>query len=308
MSNATNEALRGFPFSSAGWSEVGRDLVNGAWAVARTVVVLVGCVSLLVTATLLASGEARGRLVERVVEVVVTLPQTALAFAQRGIELRSVANMVEVEVAVVPVAAEPQQKFVTQYLARRYRVADEAVRRIVAAAYESGRSLGLDPLLILAVTAIESSMNPFAESAMGAQGLMQVMTRVHADKFEVHGGDHAALDPVANLRVGSTILKDLVQRGGSVERGLQLYVGAGNLPDDGGYAARVLAEHGRLATAAAGRVERAIAAGRSPVAAAEVKPGPGEVAGSKGMTTEAKPIVPVSDTGHGRPEPSDAAT
>jgi soluble lytic murein transglycosylase-like protein len=143
---------------------------------------------------------------------------------------------------------------VTQYLARRYRVADEAVgawsRRPIAQA----RTQALDPLLILAVMAVESSMNPFAQSSVGAQGLMQVMTRVHADKFEAHGGDHAALDPIANIHVGSAILKDLVRRGGSVERGLQLYVGAGNLPDDGGYGSRVMAERARIQLAATGKV------------------------------------------------------
>jgi hypothetical protein len=82
---------------------------------------------------------------------------------------------------------------------------------------------------------------------------------VHSDKFADHGGDHAALDPIANLRVGSAILRDLIRRGGSVERGLQLYVGAGNLPDDGGYAARVLAEQARIRIAAAGRAREAIA-------------------------------------------------
>jgi hypothetical protein len=100
---------------------------------------------------------------------------------------------------------------------------------------------------------------------------MQVMTRVHADRFEAHGGQLAALDPVANMKVGTSILSDLIVRGGSVERGLQLYVGAGNLPDDGGYGARVLGERSRLALAASGKVDAAIAAGRTAVAS-EQKP------------------------------------
>ncbi|MCS7101781.1 MAG: lytic transglycosylase domain-containing protein [Burkholderiaceae bacterium] len=162
---------------------------------------------------------------------------------------------------------DPAQVHVAQYLSRRYRVAESALRPVVAAAYEAGRELGLDPLLILAVTAIESSLNPFAESAMGAQGLMQVRTRLHAEKFEAHGGEQAALDPIANIKVGSAILSDLIRRGGSVERGLQLYVGAGNLPDDGGYAARVLAEHARLRLAASGKPDAALAAAMRAAAA-----------------------------------------
>ena len=159
-----------------------------------------------------------------------------------------------------PRGAEPAQEHVTRYLSRRYRVAENAVRQIVGQAFSTGRSLGVDPLLILAVTAIESSLNPFAQSPLGAQGLMQIMTHVHSDKFAAHGGDHAALDPIANLKVGSEILRDLIRRGGSVERGLQLYVGAGNMPDDGGYATRVLDEMGRIKLAASGGVREALAA------------------------------------------------
>jgi soluble lytic murein transglycosylase-like protein len=108
----------------------------------------------------------------------------------------------------------------------------------------------MDPTLILAIMAIESSFNPFAQSAVGAQGLMQVMTTVHTDKYENFGGQNAAFDPVSNLRVGVRVLKECIERAGSIEGGLRYYVGAANLPTDGGYAAKVLAEHQRLRLAA----------------------------------------------------------
>lgn len=56
------------------------------------------------------------------------------------------------------------------------------------------------------------------------------------------------LDPVANIHVGSTILKDCINRRGSFNGGLACYVGATG-PDDGGYGAKVLAERRRLALA-----------------------------------------------------------
>jgi hypothetical protein len=107
--------------------------------------------------------------------------------------------------------------------------------------------------LILAIVAIESRFNPFAQSPVGAQGLMQVMTRVHDKKYEAFGGTHAAFDPVSNLRVGVQVLKECIGRAGSVYDGLRHYVGAANLPTDGGYASKVLGEQRHLNDVAAGK-------------------------------------------------------
>jgi hypothetical protein len=102
--------------------------------------------------------------------------------------------------------------------------------------------------------AVESSFNPFAQSHVGAQGIMQVMTHVHADKYQNFGGTLAAFDPVTNLRVGVKVLQECIARAGSVQGGLKLYVGAGNVDNDSGYADKVLSEHDRLQKVAKGRV------------------------------------------------------
>ncbi len=153
----------------------------------------------------------------------------------------------------MPSATAKEEQRVSSWLARRYRIASSASKMLVEAAYTSSHEVRIDPLLILAVMAIESRLNPFAESPVGAQGLMQVMAKVHHDKFQDHGGVKAALNPVANIKVGALILKDYVRRGGSVEAGLKLYVGAGNMDGDGGYGNKVLAEYQRLQDVAAGK-------------------------------------------------------
>lgn len=172
-------------------------------------------------------------------------------------ELRAQA---EPEAAQRVTAADPtqlnrSQALVANHLSRRYKVALEPVARLVLEAWHAGERARIDPTLVLAVMAVESSFNPFAQSPVGAQGLMQVMTRVHDDKYEAFGGQRAAFDPVSNLKVGVQILKDCIQRGGGVNEGLRCYVGAPSGEEDNGYTARVLSEQEQL---------RAVLAGRSP--------------------------------------------
>jgi soluble lytic murein transglycosylase-like protein len=180
----------------------------------------------------------------------------AAADAQDSVFMQA-ANLTEpplsADNATRPAADARQQERVTNWLSKRYRVAEDAIDMLVSSAYLTAGEMKLDPLLILSVMAIESRFNPFAESPVGAQGLMQVMSKVHRDKFEDHGGVKAALDPVANIRVGSQILKEYVTRGGSVEAGLKLYVGAGAFDTDFGYGAKVLAEYQRLQEVAKGK-------------------------------------------------------
>ena len=146
-----------------------------------------------------------------------------------------------------------QQARLAQWISRRYRVAPEPISALVQEAWETGRRARLDPTLILAIMAIESRFNPFAQSQVGAQGLMQVMTRVHDNKYESFGGTYAAFDPLTNLRVGVQVLKESIARGGSVEEGLRHYVGAALLDDDGGYVSKVVSEQGHMRAVLDGR-------------------------------------------------------
>jgi soluble lytic murein transglycosylase-like protein len=190
--------------------------------------------------------------------------------------------------AVQPVNVAPspmlgtdiQQKRVTEWLSKRYRVAGDATNMLVSAAYLTAKEINLDPLLILAVMAIESRFNPFAESPVGAQGLMQVMSKVHHDKFAEMGGAQAALNPVANIRVGSLILKEYVSRGGSVEAGLKRYVGAAKMETDAGYGAKVLGEYDRLKAVASGK-RISVYASMASRTAPKVQPIPDAIDGTK---------------------------
>lgn len=159
----------------------------------------------------------------------------------------------ERKVAEKPKVLSSQQAAVASWISKKYSVAQEPVGTLVAEAFDIGHQVKLDPTLILAIMAIESGFNPFAQSPVGAQGLMQVMTQVHHDKYAKIGGRLAAFDPIANLRVGVKVLQDCITRAGSIEGGLKYYVGAANLESDGGYANKVMAERARLLAVVGGK-------------------------------------------------------
>jgi soluble lytic murein transglycosylase-like protein len=158
--------------------------------------------------------------------------------------------------AVVPLRSLPRdQAAVASWLSRKYRVGAAPVAALVAEAHALRMKNAPDPLLILAVMAIESNFNPFVQSPAGAKGLMQVVTDVHAARFDRFGGAACVFDPRINLRVGAEVLRDCIAlKGGSVEDGLRFYFGGVNAEEETGYPARVLAERERLRQIAAGAV------------------------------------------------------
>jgi len=186
---------------------------------------------------------------------------------------------VERATAADPKTLPRQQAAVAQWLSKRYRVAAEPVSRLVLEAWAAGHKLGLDPTLILAVMAVESSFNPFAQSTVGAQGLMQVMTHVHDDKYQAFGGVRAAFDPVANLRVGVQVLKECIGRTGNLEAGLRAYLGAVNISDGSAYVGKVLSEQIHLRQVADGR-NVSVTASNVPNPAAKSLPAATPAAGS----------------------------
>jgi soluble lytic murein transglycosylase-like protein len=157
-------------------------------------------------------------------------------------------SAVVAEGAIEPTAETPlqrEQRFMTDYIAKRYRVSESAVSSYVAAAYRAGEQYSLDPLLILAVMAVESRYNPVAESGVGAKGLMQVMPKFHAEKLADHGGEQALLEPEVNIEVGARILREYQRRFHDTEAALQMYAGAFDEPTSQ-YANKVFAEKARL--------------------------------------------------------------
>jgi soluble lytic murein transglycosylase-like protein len=142
-------------------------------------------------------------------------------------------------------AEEGRYRALSEFVARRYRVSQDVAFDLVSLAHQEGKRLQLDPLLIIAVIAIESRFNPIAESVAGAKGLMQIIPKYHTDKLEEFGGVQAVFDPATNIQVGSRILREYIRHTGNVGIALQMYAGALGDGEDQ-YTTKVMNERQRL--------------------------------------------------------------
>jgi soluble lytic murein transglycosylase-like protein len=143
-------------------------------------------------------------------------------------------------------ALSPGELRVAKFIHQQYQIANEAAEEITTVAADVGKTVGLDPMLLLAVMAIESRFNPIAESQTGAKGLMQIIPQFHLQKVSQLGaGTDDVLQPWINVLVGAQILREYVTRAGSLDGGLQWYNGASN-DETKSYASRVLAERDRF--------------------------------------------------------------
>jgi hypothetical protein len=225
--------------------QIGSDIAQGFFDVTHNSFAMLGLGVAFVVIALTARADLREAAEGQLMALLVERQEANLSYG----EPKAVARATALNPADLP---QPQAAL-AHWLSRKYSVAPEPVAALVAAAHDIGAKVEIDPTLILAIMAIESGFNPFAQSPVGAQGLMQVMTSVHHQKYAPFGGTLAAFDPVTNLRVGVRVLRACIERAGSLEGGLKFYVGAANLEDDSGYVNKVLAEQLRLQQVAEGR-------------------------------------------------------
>ncbi|WP_255532880.1 transglycosylase SLT domain-containing protein [Polynucleobacter sp. CS-Odin-A6] len=138
------------------------------------------------------------------------------------------------------------QRAVADFFEDKYKLDRAKIEEYVSNAVLIAKEVNIDPVLLLAVISVESNFNPNIKSHAGAEGLMQVMTSIHRDKYALYGGAADAVKPEVNIRVGAYILKYLIATSGSLRTGLKYYVGAANAENDGGYTDKVMAERNHL--------------------------------------------------------------
>lgn len=127
-----------------------------------------------------------------------------------------------------PQAADhPKLATLSDHIQRTYKVSERKATSIVREALKSADRHQVEPELILAVIAIESTFRERAVSRVGARGLMQVMPGVHREKLKDIGGSRALFDPAKNIHTGSQILVDyLNDHSGNLRRALLNYNGS----------------------------------------------------------------------------------
>jgi soluble lytic murein transglycosylase-like protein len=113
------------------------------------------------------------------------------------------------------------------YIQKKYRVSESKAATIVTEAFRNAiRYKSLEPELILAIIAVESTFKERAVSYQGSRGLMQVLPQAHPSKVQAIGGVHALFDPEKNIYTGTKILASYLQDSdGNLKRALLRYNG-----------------------------------------------------------------------------------
>ena len=208
--------------------------------------------------------------------------------------------------AAIRLGASEERRYalVADYMARKYLVSRHVVLDFVHTAHIAGRRYNVDPLLLVAVIAVESSFNPIAESVAGAKGLMQIIPHFHLEKFTEFGGEQAVFEPRTNIAVGARIIREYLQSSsGDLFTALQTYAGA--LPDrDAAYTHKVLNEKDRLdALMGLPKTDRS---SRALPASAVVTPAPAVEHAPKGRVQTNIPARPATPEPAVETKPSDA--
>ena len=141
------------------------------------------------------------------------------------------------------------------HLASKYKRPKAEVRDIVSLAFYEAAQYNLSPLLVLGLIEQESSLVPTVKSGYGAMGLMQVVPRYHLNKLQDPSRPDTLLHPMENIRVGTAILAEYLQRsGGDLGKALRRYSG-----DARDYAHKVLRNKEQLEQVLAKRADTASA-------------------------------------------------
>ena len=178
-----------------------------------------------------------GRLVSALLGLVAMVSSTTMRPAIGAPLGRAAAPVVYASSPVVYVSVPPGVIAASRFISSRYRVPPDRAGRITQVAFRDSRKYRLNPYLVLAVIAIESSFRPHVVNRYGgAYGLMQIAVRVHERRVEEAGGRRRLFLIAPNIRIGVALLAQYgAQARSNLRHALWRYSGG-----ESGYARRVL--------------------------------------------------------------------
>jgi soluble lytic murein transglycosylase-like protein len=152
--------------------------------------------------------------------------------ARRAADQLAMARSAAATQCTLPAEFAPTREVValSRDIAARFNVNEGVASSITQEAFSAAREHGVEPILVLAVVAVESGYQPEAiNESSGAKGLMQVLPKWHADKIRRIGGERHLLLVAPNLNVGTAILAEYLRRErGDVDGALRRYSGSLN--------------------------------------------------------------------------------
>lgn len=122
----------------------------------------------------------------------------------------------------LPHAFAEKSKALSAHISKKFNVDLEHAHQVVSYAMVTASKTGLPPTLLLAVIAVESSFKASARNG-NARGLMQIIPFWHREKVAAAGGPDELMKVDKNIAAGSAILKEYIDRNGSVRKGLVRY-------------------------------------------------------------------------------------
>lgn len=113
-------------------------------------------------------------------------------------------------------------------ITEKYNVKRDSAVKIIKEAYNVGDKRGIDPEILIGITAVESGFNPKAKNRSGAIGLTQALPRAHPEKIKrVKKNGGSMYDIHTNLDVGAEIYGELLEKyKGNTTLALQAYNGS----------------------------------------------------------------------------------
>lgn len=131
------------------------------------------------------------------------------------------------EVAVETPSPQDKQFRLAAFISKTWRVNTAHALTVVRAAFEAATRFQVDPIIILAIAAKESSFRHVGKNPNHTYGIMQVIGRYHMDKFE--DGRVRATSVTENIHLGAHVMREALDRErGDLPRALMRYNGSPN--------------------------------------------------------------------------------